>query len=166
MSVARPHAHRLSRVALGAAAAAIVGVAAACSSDADNAAADAGAISTATAAADAGNAGPRVATRLLEPSAFAAAIAEPGTVLIDVRTPAEYAEGHLEKATNIDVQAADFGTRIAALDKTASYALYCRSGNRSRTAAEQMHAAGFTHVVDLAGGITAWTAAGNPVVTA
>ena len=68
--------------------------------------------------------------------------------VIDVRTPAEYAAGHIAGAQNIDVEAADFGTRIGALDKKATYLVYCRSGNRSGMAATQMAAAGFTSIVD------------------
>jgi phage shock protein E len=68
--------------------------------------------------------------------------------VIDVRTPAEYAAGHIAGATNIDVQAADFGSKIAALDKQATYLVYCHSGRRSGIAATQMAAAGFTHIVD------------------
>ena len=66
-------------------------------------------------------------------------------------------------AQNIDIEGADFATRIAALDKNATYAVYCRSGNRSGTALEQMSAAGFTHVYDLAGGIGAWQNMGGPM---
>jgi phage shock protein E len=68
--------------------------------------------------------------------------------VIDVRTPAEYAASHIAGARNIDVEAADFGSRIAALDKTAPYLVYCHSGRRSGIAATQMAAAGFTTVVD------------------
>jgi len=68
--------------------------------------------------------------------------------VIDVRTPAEYAAGHIAGAQNIDVEAADFGSRIAALDKRARYLVYCHSGNRSGMAATQMAAAGFTNIID------------------
>jgi rhodanese-related sulfurtransferase len=81
--------------------------------------------------------------------------------VIDVRTPAEYAAGHVAGAQNIDVEAADFGTRIAALDKNAPYLVYCRSGRRSAIAADQMRQAGFTDVVD-AGGLSDLVAAGAP----
>jgi rhodanese-related sulfurtransferase len=66
------------------------------------------------------------------------------TQVIDVRTPAEYAAGHVPGAVNMDVQAADFGARIGALDKAGTYLVYCRSGNRSAAAAERMTAAGLT----------------------
>ena len=72
----------------------------------------------------------------------------PNRVVIDVRTPAEYAAGHIAGAQNIDVEAADFGTRIATLDKKGAYLVYCHSGRRSGLAADQMAKAGFTDIVD------------------
>ena len=81
--------------------------------------------------------------------------------VIDVRTPSEFAAGHIAGARNIDVEAADFGTRIAELDRNAPYLVYCRSGRRSAIAADQMKQAGFTDVVD-AGALTDLVAAGAP----
>lgn len=88
-----------------------------------------------------------------------------GTRVIDVRTPAEYSAGHLPGAVNIDVESSSFGAEIAGLDKTATYAVYCRSGNRSKVASQQLANDGFTHIYDLAGGINAWIGAGQPVVS-
>ena len=82
-------------------------------------------------------------------------------VVIDVRTPAEYAAGHIAGAQNIDVEAADFAAKISTLDKEAPYLLYCRSGRRSAIAAEEMAKAGFTDVVD-GGGMADLVAAGAP----
>ena len=82
-------------------------------------------------------------------------------VIIDVRTPAEYAAGHIAGAQNIDVEAADFASKIASLDKEAPYLLYCRSGRRSAIAAEEMAKAGFTDIVD-GGGMADLVAAGAP----
>ena len=96
---------------------------------------------------------------------FSTAMKQPGTIVLDVRTPAEYASGHLAQAKNIDIEASSFTNQIAALDKNATYAVYCHSGNRSGTALEQMTAAGFTHVYDLAGGIGAWQNMGGPMTT-
>lgn len=101
----------------------------------------------------------------LDAAAFGAALKRPGTTVIDVRTPAEFAEGHLPGAVNIDVGSPDFATRIAGLDKSAPYAVYCRSGNRSAAAVEAMRGQGFTGMYHLAGGITAWQSAGGKVVT-
>ncbi len=100
----------------------------------------------------------------LDAAGFAAAIQLPKAVILDVRTPQEFADGHLDKAVNIDVNAADFTTRIAKLDKAVPYAVYCRSGNRSATAMDLMKKAGFTSAFHLGGGIGAWTGSGRPVV--
>jgi len=94
---------------------------------------------------------------------FATAMKQPGTIVIDVRTPTEFASGHLAAARNINIEGADFAARIGALDKNATYAVYCRSGNRSGAALEQMTAAGFTHTYDLAGGVGAWQSMGGPM---
>jgi phage shock protein E len=101
----------------------------------------------------------------LAPADFAAAVKLPNTVLVDVRTPEEYASGHLAGATLIDVEGADFATKIAALDKTKTYAVYCRAANRSKVAMTIMQQAGFTSVYDLAGGINNWKSAGGQVVS-
>lgn len=101
----------------------------------------------------------------LDAAGFAAAAKRPGTQIIDVRTPAEFAEGHLAGAVNIDVQAPDFAARIAQLDRAGTYAFYCRSGNRSAAALAQMAGAGFTNIYHLGGGIGAWQEAGGEVVT-
>lgn len=105
------------------------------------------------------------AVRNLAPAAFASAIQQQGTVILDVRTPEEFAEGHIDKAINIDFQGSDFAQQIGKLDKATSYALYCRSDRRSSLAAEQMHLTGFTTLVNLDGGVAAWTAAGQKLTT-
>lgn len=96
---------------------------------------------------------------------FSTAKKVPGTIVLDVRTPAEYSSGHLPRARNIDIEGADFANQIAALDKNATYAVYCRSGNRSGTALQEMTAAGFSHVYNLAGGMAAWQNMGGPMMT-
>lgn len=73
------------------------------------------------------------------------------TVVVDVRTPAEFAEGHLDGAINIDVSAPDFATEIADLPVAGGYVVYCRSGNRSAQAVAHMEQLGFTDVVDAGG---------------
>ncbi|GAB2866765.1 rhodanese-like domain-containing protein [Nocardioides pacificus] len=82
--------------------------------------------------------------------------------VIDVRTAAEYAGGHLEGASNLDASAPDFAAQLETLDPTAPYVVYCQSGNRSAVAAATMAELGFTDVTD-AGGITDLTAAGATV---
>jgi rhodanese-related sulfurtransferase len=85
-------------------------------------------------------------------------------VVLDVRTPAEYQEGHLPDAALIDFYEADFAEQLAELDRDAPYLLYCRSGNRSGQARALMEQLGFTNVADVDGGILAWAADGFPVV--
>ncbi len=83
-------------------------------------------------------------------------VAVSDVVVLDVRTAKEYAESHLNGAINIDfLQTKDFEKRIAELDKTKTYYVYCRSGKRSHNAAVKMRALGL-NVVDMKGGIIAW----------
>lgn len=97
-----------------------------------------------------------------EAAAFVSARAgQPGFEVIDVRTPAEFAQGHVQGATNIDVQDASFDRQIAALDRNGTYVVYCHSGRRSAIAADKLAAAGFTHVYD-AGALADLQAAGVP----
>jgi phage shock protein E len=66
---------------------------------------------------------------------------------------------------NIDIEGSDFVSRVQALDPSAPYAVYCRSGNRSAVAIQTMNQLGFTAAYHLGGGITAWKGAGGEVVT-
>ena len=86
---------------------------------------------------------------------FAREIANDNVQILDVRTASEYAEGHISGAVNIDVLASGFAEKIAALDKEKTLAIYCRSGRRSKAAAEQAVKQGFT-VVELDGGVLSW----------
>ncbi len=78
----------------------------------------------------------------------------PGTVIIDVRTPEEFNAGHVEGALNIPVEFPDFAAQIAQLDPGATYAVYCRTGNRSAAATAQMAGLGYVHIYDLNGGFS------------
>ena len=94
---------------------------------------------------------------------FIAKIGEPGVVIVDVRTPEEFAAGHLQGAVNLDVSAATFDSQISALDKNVAYAVYCRSGNRSTIAVGKMSDAGFTTLFNFnKGGFAELAAAGAP----
>ena len=84
--------------------------------------------------------------------------------IIDVRTVAEHAAGHLEPALNLDLQDGTFEQALAGLDKSASYLLYCRSGNRSGIAMQMMLDAGFTNVKNLGSLEEASAALGLPIV--
>ena len=85
------------------------------------------------------------------------------TVILDVRTPQEVAEGHLAGAKNIDVQGDLFQVSIEQLDKNKTYLLYCRSGKRTAVAGAKMKAAGFKNVYMMDGGITSWKEKGKPL---
>lgn len=88
-----------------------------------------------------------------------------GMVVLDVRSPEEFAEGHLEGAVMIDFYAPDFAEQLAQLDGNTPYLLYCRSGNRSGETLTLMRQMGFTDVTEIDGGITAWREAGHQVTT-
>jgi rhodanese-related sulfurtransferase len=83
--------------------------------------------------------------------------------ILDVRTPEEVAEGHLIGSKTVNFLGANFTTEVQELNKNKTYLLYCRSGARTRKAADAMQKMGFKHVYMLDGGITAWKEAGKPV---
>lgn len=87
---------------------------------------------------------------------FAVAVSEPGAQVLDVRTPDEYAHGHLENAVNVNMRDADF-SRLAQskLVKGQTVCVYCRSGNRSKTAGKILADMGY-RVVELNCGIVCW----------
>lgn len=85
--------------------------------------------------------------------------------LLDVRTPQEYAEGHIYGALNINVQSDDFKElALRKLSKDSTVLVYCRSGRRSLDAAEKLTKLGYK-VVNLKGGIIEWREDGLPVVS-
>ena len=88
---------------------------------------------------------------------------EPNTVILDVRTPKEYAAGHIKGSVLIDFSAKDFEKQIKELDKSKTYLVHCASGGRSAQACTKMDAFEFPKVVNLLGGIKAWEKAGKPV---
>ncbi len=100
------------------------------------------------------------ATAVAEPSTVHEAIAD-GAKIIDVRTPEEFAIGHLRGAVNIDLSGPDFNERISALDETGSYVVYCASGNRAGTAIEAMRDQGFDDLTN-GGGYEDLAASGLP----
>ena len=81
-------------------------------------------------------------------------------VLVDVRTPEEYANGALPSAINISVTSLNFPIAINRLDKEKPVLIYCKSGTRSARAAIAMKALGFEQIYELDGGYLAWQAAG------
>jgi phage shock protein E len=93
-----------------------------------------------------------VATKLL---------ADETVTVLDLRTPEEFASGHLNGASMLDFYEADFQSKLSELDRNKKYLVYCRSGNRSGQATVMMKELGFAQVADLDGGILAWEAAGK-----
>jgi len=91
----------------------------------------------------------------MDAATFMAAIAAGDVTVIDVRSPQEYAGGHIDDALNYNVEGADFVSQIGALDPAGTYAVYCHSGNRSRVALRQMQVAGLENVFGLEGGVGA-----------
>jgi rhodanese-related sulfurtransferase len=90
-------------------------------------------------------------------------IAEKKVTVLDVRTPKEFAAGHIAGATNLDFSADDFAKQLEKLDKEKAYVVHCASGRRSTSSLPQFERLGFQHIIHLDGGIKAWQAVGNPV---
>ncbi len=99
--------------------------------------------------------------RELAPEAFQSAIAEGKAVLVDVRTPAEYASGHIAGSVNIDWSAKDYEAGFSQLDPNKPVLLYCLGGGRSEQAMEYLEGKGYS-AAHLQGGISAWKKAGLP----
>lgn len=77
-------------------------------------------------------------------------------LLLDVRTPEEYNEGHVEGAINIDYYNETFSAQMDSLDKSKPVLVYCRSGSRSAKAAEILRQKGFKEVYEMKEGIIGW----------
>jgi len=91
--------------------------------------------------------------------------AEKSVVILDVRTPQEFADGHIKDAVNIDVKADSFKDEALRQlsDKNQMIAVYCRSGRRSVTAANILSEEGYKNIVNLNGGILVWQLSGKAV---
>jgi rhodanese-related sulfurtransferase/thioredoxin-related protein len=94
---------------------------------------------------------------------FAKMAADKQNVILDVRTAQEFQAGHIAGAVNLDVTAAGFEQKVAALDKSKTYLVHCASGVRSVRACKKMTQLDFPHLYNLPGGFKAWAAAGEPV---
>ncbi len=84
-------------------------------------------------------------------------------IVLDVRTPKEFAEGHVEGAVNINFRDEDFAEQLTRLDTSKTYLVHCQSGGRSTKSLPILERAGFTNVVHLDGGFRAWKKSGQPV---
>ena len=101
--------------------------------------------------------------QILTPQEFKMKSGEKTAVILDVRTPKEFVEGHLEKAVNKNVNDKDFSAYLSTLGKDKIYFVYCLAGKRSHTAATDMRKKGLT-VYELDGGIENWQDRKLPVV--
>ena len=81
--------------------------------------------------------------------------------IIDVRTPKEFNQGHIENAININFKSSNFIKSISKLNKDTSFLIYCKSGNRSGKAAKIMDSIGFYKIYDLKGGFINWNNEAN-----
>jgi rhodanese-related sulfurtransferase len=88
---------------------------------------------------------------------------EKDTVVLDVRTPDEFAAGHVPGAVNLDIHDPQFNDKVATLDKSKTYLVHCAKGYRSGIASTKMAAMGFPSLFDFHGGFTAWENAHKPI---
>ena len=101
---------------------------------------------------------------LVKPTVFSEKMAEQKGQVVDVRSPEEYQEGHLKDAVNMHVYDKKFEQYIETLDKEAPVYVYCKAGGRSAEAVQVMKEKGFNSIVELDGGMDAWTEAKKPVI--
>jgi phage shock protein E len=97
-------------------------------------------------------------TKLVSPKEFKSAISS--GVVVDVRTPEEFNNGHLQGASNINFYDANFNTDISKIDKAKTILIYCQLGGRSHKAVAKLSELGFSKIIELDGGYNAWKEAG------
>ncbi|MFC1974337.1 rhodanese-like domain-containing protein [Chloroflexota bacterium] len=85
-------------------------------------------------------------------------------IIIDVRTPNEFTDGHIKDAINMDFMSDEFRDNIGKLDRDRTYLIYCRTANRSRGAVDIMEELRFQSLYHMLGGITQWENDGLPVI--
>lgn len=100
---------------------------------------------------------------VVDSNRFEEQMKESTSQIVDVRTPEEFAEGHIANATNMNVIGDDFEKQIETLDKEKPVMVYCKSGGRSAKAASILKEKGFKNVYDLDGGILGWQDAKKPI---
>ena len=85
-------------------------------------------------------------------------------VVLDVRTPEEFEDGHIKGAQNLDMQDDAFADQVSQLDKNKTYILHCAAGGRSSRVLKQMKKLDFKSIYHMNGGVSAWKEAGKPLV--
>jgi rhodanese-related sulfurtransferase len=91
-------------------------------------------------------------------TSFSSSNLQKGAMLVDVRTPGEFNQGHLEGAQNIDWLSPDFASKWSDVDKDTKIFVYCKVGGRSAQSAQKLRAMGFKNVINLTGGYDAYKA--------
>ena len=89
---------------------------------------------------------------------------DPKIVVVDIRTPEEFAKGHLKGAVNLNVSNQDFSKKLAKLDRKKTYLMHCRSGGRSAASIAVWDRLGFENVLHLAAGTLGWVKEGQALV--
>ncbi|UGS24717.1 rhodanese-like domain-containing protein [Flavobacterium channae] len=102
--------------------------------------------------------------QVLDVAKYEQKMMQPDVQLVDVRTPEEFAEGHIENAINMDINGDNFEASVANLDKEKPVMVYCKAGGRSAKAAAKLKEMGFKSISDLDGGITNWNSENKPTV--
>ncbi|MBC7389311.1 MAG: thioredoxin [Opitutaceae bacterium] len=100
---------------------------------------------------------------VLSPSKFEQSLKDQPGIIVDVRTPGEYAEGHISNALNIDFYSPEFNSGFKKFDKAKPIYVYCQRGGRSESAVEKLNKNGFKNVYELDGGIIKWEEEGKKV---
>ncbi len=95
---------------------------------------------------------------------FQKLLSDDAVQLVDARTPAEYRNGHIEKAVNMDINDLNFDKQIQELDMDQPVAVYCKGGNDSKEAAKKLSKAGFKKIYKLDKGLDEWIKQNKPVV--
>ena len=113
------------------------------------------------------NAGEGASIEKLEPKAALALIqknkGKDDFVILDVRTPEEFKDGHIQGAINVDYNSGNFRGSLHDLDKNKTYLVYCRTGRRTTAAVELMVQQGFKRIYRIAGDIMRWRSEGLPL---
>lgn len=100
----------------------------------------------------------------LEPKAFKTETSKDSVQIVDVRTPKEFEEGHIEKAININYYSKNFKDSIMLLNSKKPVYIYCRSGKRSAKSVSKFRAVGFDSIYELEGGMLNWRSEGLKAV--
>ena len=87
----------------------------------------------------------------------------PAFVILDLRTPGEFAQGHIEGAVMLDFHSPEFVQGLQRLDRSKTYLLYCRTGNRSGSTLKMIEKMGFNTIYHLKPGIVEWRARNLPL---